>query len=252
MPEVIIAANWKMNTTLLEAKDLVTEMKSALVAIEGVEVVLCPPFISLPLVRDLLEGSGIAVGAQNMHFEESGAFTGEVSPRMLADLCQFVILGHSERRQLFGETDELINKKVKAALDVGLIPMLCVGEQLQEREEGSAESVVGAQVHAALSGIQAPNGLVIAYEPVWAIGTGRAATPADAQAVMAHIRKVVGSLYGDNSAADISLLYGGSVNADNAAGFLAERDINGALVGGASLKAESFVSLVGQAAHVAS
>jgi triosephosphate isomerase len=252
MPTSIIAGNWKMNTTIQEAKALVTAMRPRLDAIGGVQKVVCPPFVSLAEVRDVLRGSSIGLGAQNMHHEEKGAFTGEVSPAMLVGLCQYVILGHSERRQLFGEADDFINKKVKAALKAGLRPILCVGERLPEREEGRAEEVVEGQLRGSLAGIDAPGGLVVAYEPVWAIGTGRAATPDIAQSMMAHIRRVLSSLWGQEAANDTSLLYGGSVNPGNTSDFMRQKDINGALVGGASLQADSFIEIVKKAADARS
>ena len=248
MPTTIIAGNWKMNTTLQDAKTLVSDMKARLEAISGIESVVCPPFISLAAIGEMLQGSSVGLGAQNMHSEEQGAYTGEISPGMLASLCQFVILGHSERRQLFGETDDFINQKVKAAFKVGLRPILCVGEQLQERESGRAEAVVEAQLRGGLSGIDSPGSLVVAYEPVWAIGTGKAATPDVAQEMMAHVRSVLASLYGAD-AADISLLYGGSVNPGNTVDYMREQDINGALVGGAALNADSFVEIAQKAAE---
>lgn len=249
MPPVIIAGNWKMNTTLAEARDLATRMRPGLDAVSGVEKVVCPPFISLAAVGEVLKGSSIRLGAQNMHHEEKGAFTGEVSPLMLAGLCQYVILGHSERRQYFGETDEAVNKKVRAALKAGLRPILCVGEQLAEREQGRAEAVVERQVRGGLAGVESLDTVAIAYEPVWAIGTGRAATPDVAQAVMVHIRRVLAALHGAQAAASVPLLYGGSVSPANAADFLREKDIHGALVGGASLNADSFVQIARKAAE---
>jgi triosephosphate isomerase len=240
----IVAGNWKMNTTLREATSLVSEMKPQLDDAQGVRTVVCPPFVSLASVADLLRGSTISVGAQNMHHEDSGAYTGEVSPLMAAELCEYVVLGHSERRQHFGETDESVNLKVKAAIRVGLKPILCVGERLDERDGGRAEALVERQLRGGLEGAETIGGLVVAYEPVWAIGTGRAATPDVAQDMMAHIRGVLTSLYGGSTASDVPLLYGGSVNAANASDYMKEPDIDGALVGGASLDADSFVEIV--------
>ncbi len=248
MPTTIIAGNWKMNTTLNDAKTLIANMKMRLEAISGIESVVCPPFISLAAVGELLQGSSIGLGAQNMHPEEQGAYTGEISPGMLASICQYVILGHSERRQLFGDTDDFVNQKVKAAFKAGLRPILCVGEQLQERESGNAEAVVETQLRGGLSGIGSPGNLVVAYEPVWAIGTGKAATPDVAQDMMAHVRSVLASLYGAD-ATGISLLYGGSVNPGNTIDYMREQDINGALVGGAALNADSFVEIAEKAAE---
>ena len=241
-----------MNTTMPEALALAGAMKERLEAIPGVEVVLCPPFISLSALAGVLKGSPIGLGAQNMYFQEKGAYTGEVSPLMLRGLCRWVILGHSERRQYFGETDELVNKKVKVAIASGLKPILCVGERLEEKEKGQAEAVVERQLRGALVGAADPDGLVVAYEPVWAIGTGRAATPADAQATMAFLRRILGELYGGSTAQALRLLYGGSVTRDNIAPFLEEPDIDGALVGGASLRAEEFLGIVEQASAIRS
>jgi len=241
-----------MNTTMPEALALAGAMKERLEAIPGVEVVLCPPFISLSALAGVLKGSPIGLGAQNMYFQEKGAYTGEVSPLMLRGLCRWVILGHSERRQYFGETDELVNKKVKVAIASGLKPILCVGERLEEKEKGQAEAVVERQLRGALVGAADPDGLVVAYEPVWAIGTGRAATPADAQATMAFLRRILGELYGGSTAQALRLLYGGSVTRDNIAPFLEEPDIDGGLVGGASLRAEEFLGIVEQASAIRS
>ena len=248
MARPLIAGNWKMNTSREEAEELVARMKPGLEAIDAVDKVVCPPFISLAAICEMLRGSGIAVGAQNMHHESSGAYTGEVSPTMLAGLCQFVILGHSERRHIFGETDDSVSRKMEAAVEVGLRPIMCVGERLEEREDGTAEAVVEQQLRLGLARITAPVGLLVAYEPVWAIGTGKAATPEDAQGMMAHIRRALSASYGDGAAAGVSLLYGGSVTADNVADFVSQQDVDGALVGGASLKPDSFVQLVRNAA----
>lgn len=246
----MIAGNWKMNTTLAEASALVMGMKQGLERIEGVDKVLCPPFISLALVKELLHGSSTKLGAQNMHFEERGAYTGEISPSMLSGICEFVILGHSERRQYFGENDEIVNKKMRGALKAGLTPILCVGERTEEKDGGKTEEVVTGQVRGALQGIPSTEGLVIAYEPVWAIGTGRAATGEGANATIAIIRSTVAQLYGDGIARGIRILYGGSVTASNVGEFMAQPDIDGALVGGSSLKAEEFVSIVEQSAAI--
>ena len=248
----VVAGNWKMNKTVAEAAALASAMKDSLEAVHGVEVVMCPPYTALEAVGKLLEGTGIGLGAQDMHYEASGAFTGEVSPSMVAEMCRYVIIGHSERRQWFGETDESVSRKVAAALEVGLKPILCVGETLEEREGGVAESVVERQVRTGLSRADSIEGLIVAYEPVWAIGTGRAASPGDAQMMMSHIRGVIGSAFGAVAANAAPLLYGGSVNPDNVDGFARQPDVDGALVGGASLEAESFVRVVrGVAAAVA-
>ena len=245
----IIAGNWKMNTTVEQAVELVQEMKDTLHAIEGVEKVLCPPFISLSAVSGLIAGSSIKLGAQNLYFEEKGAYTGEVSPLMLAGLCQYVIIGHSERRQYFGETDETVNRKVEAALKVGLKPILCVGERLEENETGKTEEVVTRQAKGALVGIDSPRELVIAYEPVWAIGTGKAATGDQANTTIGLIRHVISQLYGEQFAQNLRLQYGGSVTSANIAEFISQPEIDGALVGGASLKATEFLGIVEQTAN---
>jgi len=248
----IIAGNWKMNTTVDEALDLVDAMIDDLEDVEGVEVVLCPPFVSLATLADELVGSSVAVGAQNMHYLDKGAYTGEISPVMLADLCDYVILGHSERRQYCGETDELVNKKVVAALHHGLIPIVCVGETLAQHDAGQAEAVVTAQVQGCLAGLSVADvaGLIIAYEPVWAIGTGRAATGDDANAVIATIRRTIAALYDAATAQAVRVQYGGSVTAANIAEFICQPEIDGALVGGASLKPEEFVGIVRQTAQI--
>ena len=239
-----------MNTTLSQAVSLVKEMRDKLDKIQGVEKVLCPPFISLAAIKELVHSTSIGLGAQNMYFEEKGAFTGEVAPNMVSDLCQYVILGHSERRQYFGETDALINKKVQAALKAGLKPILCVGERLEEKEAGKTLPTVSTQFRGALAGIPSPQGLIIAYEPIWAIGTGRAATGPDANATIGAIRQVVSSLYGKEYAQGVRIQYGGSVTGANIAEFISQPEIDGALVGGASLKAADFISIVEQTAAI--
>jgi triosephosphate isomerase len=245
-----IAGNWKMNTTAAEAEQLVLEMLDKLDGIDGVEKVLCPPFVSLVAINMMLQGSSIKLGAQNMYFETEGAYTGEISPLMLRELCEFVILGHSERRWYFGETDEIVNKKVKAALANKLKPILCVGERPAENEAGKTEEVVDRQVTAALKGIEPVFNLVIAYEPVWAIGTGKAATGEQAAATIQFIRDVVAKLWDKSIAQDLRILYGGSVTSVNIAEFISHPEIDGALVGGASLKAEEFVGIVEKAAEI--
>lgn len=232
-----------MNTSLAEAVSLAAGIREAADAISGVEILLCPPFISLAAVRDAISGSPIKLGAQNMHHQPSGAFTGEIAPAMLQGLCEYVILGHSERRQLFGEDDELINSKVQAAFQHGLRPILCVGETLDQRETGQAGTVVSQQLRAGLAGILDITGLVVAYEPVWAIGTGRAATPEIAAEMMGNvISDTLRSLHPE-AAGETPLLYGGSVNPDNIAGFAALDSVDGALVGGASLQADQFAEI---------
>jgi len=243
MPDPVVAGNWKMNTTLKEAADLAAEVRDGLGSGSDVALVLCPPFVYLNTVRDAVAGSSIKVGAQNMHFEASGAFTGEIAPSMLQGICDYVILGHSERRQLFGETDELVNRKVKAAFQHGLLPILCVGETLEQREAGQAGEVVGQQLSAALSDVVDITGLVVAYEPVWAIGTGLAATPEIAAEIMGGpLLETLRSLFG-RAADDVPLLYGGSVNPGNVDTFAQQSCIHGALVGGASLQASQFLEI---------
>ena len=249
MPTPLIAANWKMHTTLREAEELTEALKAPLSAVEGAQVVLCPPFISLSKVGELIRGTPLKLGAQNVHYEEQGAFTGEVSLRMLQGLCEYVIVGHSERRHLFGESDELVNRKLRAVLEAGLKPILCVGERLEQREAGRAEEMVRAQLGAALDGVDHLRELAVAYEPVWAIGTGRAATGEIANAMMGLIRSFLADHYG-NAAAEVPLLYGGSVTSQNIDQFVQEEHVGGALVGGASLRAEEFIQIVQKTAQV--
>jgi triosephosphate isomerase len=246
----IIAANWKMNTTVDEAAELVHRMLGDLDKIRGIEKVVCPPFISLVTVAEIIKGSSVKLGAQNMYFEDRGAYTGEISPPMLADLCRFVIIGHSERRQYFGETGDIINKKVKAALGAGITPILCVGEKLEENEAGKTAEVVNRQLDLALTDIGNLDGAVIAYEPIWAIGSGRSATSKQVCETIAIVRKKIASLFNMETAGNVRILYGGSVTADNIAEFVSQPWIDGALVGGASLKAEQFISIVRQTADI--
>jgi triosephosphate isomerase len=248
----LVAGNWKMFKTVAEARHLVSELVPGLQTISGVEKVVCPPFTALLAVAALLEGSDIGLGAQNMHWEESGAFTGEIAPPMVAELCSYVIIGHSERRAYFGETDVTVNRKVEAALAHSLTPIVCVGETLEENEAGQTAEVVSRQVREGLAGISLGSGdevpLVIAYEPIWAIGTGRAATAEGANAVLADvIRPALAELFGESVSQMIRILYGGSVKGNNAAEFFHQPEIDGALVGGASLKAAEFL-LIAQAA----
>lgn len=247
-----VAGNWKMHTTVREAEELVDALRPALDGIEHIDKVVCPPFVSLTAVRQRLEGSSIMLGAQNMHFEESGAYTGEVSPTMLRDLCDFVIIGHSERRHYFQETDETIKKKLQAALKTGLKPILCIGETLEQRDAGRTQEVVVGQLTAALTdaGEGGIEDLTLAYEPVWAIGTGRAATGKDSNDTISCIRGQLRTLYGEEMAQQIRVLYGGSVKADNIEEFVVQPEIDGALVGGASLDAEQFSSIVRQTAEL--
>lgn len=243
----MIAGNWKMHKTSAEAVLLARQIREAVADIKQVEVVLCPPFTALAAVEDVISGSKLRLGAQNLHWEEQGAFTGEVSPLMLDGLCDYVIIGHSERRQYFGETDETVNRKIKAALSHNLLPIVCVGEDLAQNEAGETQAVVGGQVKAAFAGISAAEAaqIVIAYEPIWAIGTGKTASAEDANGIIASsIRGVIAGLYNDEVAQQVRVQYGGSVKPNNVEGFMAQPDIDGALVGGASLKADDFTRLV--------
>ena len=239
-----VAGNWKMNATVTEAEKLVHEMLVPLNNISRVEKVLCPPFVSLPVIKNLLQGSDIKLGAQNMYFETKGAYTGEISPLMLSELCEFVILGHSERRYYFGESDEMVNKKIKAALENKLKPIFCIGERLEENESGRTEKVISRQLKKALAGIEPTHNIVVAYEPVWAIGTGRAANGKQAAATIKFIRDFVAKLWNKNIARDLRILYGGSVTSGNIAEFVSFSEIDGALVGGACLKADSFANII--------
>ncbi len=242
----IIAGNWKMNMTKDAALKYVAELKDK-VKDTDVEVVICPPFTLLSILKDACEGTNIKVGSQNMYWEESGAFTGEVSPVMLKDLgIDYCIIGHSERRQYFGETDETVNKKIKAALNHGIIPIVCVGETLEERNEGKTESLLKEQVTEAFKGISddETRNIVVAYEPIWAIGTGETATPEMANSAIAYIRELIKGLYNDDISEEIRIQYGGSVKPSNAEELMKQNDIDGALVGGASLKADSFSEVV--------
>jgi triosephosphate isomerase len=251
MRRPIIAGNWKMNKTAAEAVQFVREIRHRLNQIEAVDSVVCPPFIALPAVHEALQATRIGVGAQNMYFEESGAFTGECAPNMLTPFCQYVILGHSERRAYFGETDEGVNRKVKAALAHGLTPMICVGESLEQNEAGQTQSFVSGQVRAAFEGLTAGQAsqCIIAYEPIWAIGTGKSASAAQAGSIIGlTVRGTMADLFSENTAQAVRIQYGGSVNEKNIADYMAHPDIDGALVGGASLKA-TFVDLVRNAAN---
>ena len=236
-----------MNKTVGEARDLVDQILRELGDFQGVDVVLCPPFTALAVVSEAITGSLVDLGAQNMHANASGAFTGEIGAPMLRELfCHYVILGHSERRTLFGETNGIVNEKVRAALQANLQPIVCVGETLEERESGATEGVVESQVRESLRDVGADElaGLILAYEPVWAIGTGRTASPEQAQEVHALIRSVIASMAGEPVADSVRIQYGGSVKADNAGELFAQPDIDGGLIGGASLEARSFVQIV--------
>lgn len=245
MRKPIIAGNWKMHKTIAEALEFVNEVKDR-VNNDKVEAVICAPFTLLKDLKQATKGTNIKIGAQNMHFEEKGAFTGEISPLMLKELdMDYVVIGHSERRQYFNETDETVNKKVLKALEVGIDPILCVGETLEEREAGNTKHVCKVQVEKALENVSKEDlaKVVIAYEPVWAIGTGKTATSEDANDVIAYIREVVANLYGE-LANEVRIQYGGSVKPSNVAEIMNQSDIDGALVGGASLEANDYVELV--------
>ena len=250
---MLIAGNWKMNTDLAAATQLAQDVVAAVGDPGTVQVAVCPPFISLDAVFGALRGSAVRLGAQNMHAADSGAYTGEVAAAMLRSVgCDYVILGHSERRQYFGETDAGVHAKVEQALANGLIPIVCVGEMLDERKAGRERDVVRTQIAGALDGVSVddPARLVIAYEPVWAIGTGETATPEQAQAMHAYIRSLLDEQFGEAFARDIHILYGGSMKPANAADLLKQTDVDGGLIGGAALKADSFAAIV-QAAQAA-
>ncbi len=243
----IIAGNWKMNKTASEARDLATALIPLVKDVKNRDVVLAPPFTSLPAVAETIKKTGIALSAQNLYWEDKGAYTGEISAEMLLELgCEYVIIGHSERRQYFGETDETVNKRLRQALNKGLLPIVCVGETLGERESGKANAVIEGQLTGALNNVTAGEmeRVVIAYEPVWAIGTGKTASPEQAQEIHQFIRDKIKAMYSDTVAAALRIQYGGSVTPDNVSTLMAMPDIDGALVGGASLKPESFAALV--------
>ena len=247
--KAIIAGNWKMNKTATEAAALIDELIPA-VKDATCEVVICVPFTDLTTAVAKCKGTNIHVGAENVHFEKSGAFTGEISADMLVDLgVEYVVIGHSERRQYFAETDETVNKRSRAALAAGLKPIICVGESLTQREQGVTEELVRMQTKIALNGVTAEElkNVVIAYEPIWAIGTGKTATAEQAQEVCAAIRKVVGELYGEAVAEATTVQYGGSMNAKNCEELLSKKDVDGGLIGGASLKAPDFAVIVNAA-----
>ena len=251
MRRACVAGNWKMNKSVQESLSLVKELVTGLDSIENVDSVICPPFIALAKVSDLIENSKIELGAQNLYWEEKGAYTGEISPGMVAEIAEHVILGHSERRAYFQDTDEAVNKKVLAALDAGLKPILCVGETLDENENGKTGAVVKRQLIGALKGVSVEEfgNIMIAYEPVWAIGTGKAATAEGAnQVIKEYIRGEVSSLYSGEAADKVRILYGGSVKPENAKEYFQQPDIDGALVGGASLKADAFIQITEAAA----
>ena len=251
MRKKIVAGNWKMNKTVSEALQLVSELIPGLNAVNGIDRVLCPPFTTLHPIAEMLKGTEIDLGAQNLFWEAAGAFTAEVAPGMVAELCEYVIIGHSERRQYFGETEETVNKRVWAALDIGLNPIVCIGETLEENQAGKTAEVVARQVRGGLAGLTPEEGakLVVAYEPVWAIGTGLAATAEDANAIHRDVvRKSLADMFGQDIAQGIRIQYGGSVKPNNAEDYFAQSDIDGALVGGASLIAEPFIAIAEAAA----
>ena len=248
----VIAGNWKCNLRLDSAFQLASGIRDRVDHIEGIEKVVCPPFVYLATVEVALSTSTVRLGAQDMHWEDDVAATGEVGPQMLAELVEYVIIGHSERRHTFGETDEAVKRKVKAALAAGLQPIMCVGETIVERNAGHTAEVLVRQTRAGLQDVALPDGFIIAYEPVWAIGTGNAATPADADESIGIIRGEVTSMFGDQKARTVRILYGGSVTPGNIAEFMQRDGVDGALVGGASLKADSFAAIVENAAAVRS
>jgi triosephosphate isomerase len=241
----IVAGNWKMNKHVREAGELAENIKMDLADCRGVDVVLCPPFTSLQAVGERITGTHIKLGAQNMHWENNGAYTGEVSPPMLRDMyCHYVILGHSERRAYFYEANDVVNRKLNAALNTALRPIMCVGETKEQREAGKAQDVVKRQLEEGMLGISSCKDVIIAYEPVWAIGTGLTATPGQAQEMHAFVRKIVSGMFGDAAGAGLRIQYGGSVKPGNAAELFGQPDIDGGLIGGAALEARSFVEIV--------
>ncbi len=246
----MIAGNWKMNTTIDDAVKLVKKMLPDLDKVRNVEKVVCPPFVSLAAVKEVIKGSSVKLGAQNIFYEEKGAYTGEVSSPMLAGLCDYVIIGHSERRQYFGETPEIIDKKIKAAVKDMIKPIFCIGESLEDNEAGKMEEVLTRQFMASCDRLYFFGGMVIAYEPVWAIGTGKSATSEQANKTIGFIRQLVRHRHGGEIADSVRILYGGSVTSANIAEFMREAEIDGALVGGASLKADDFVRITQQTSKV--
>ncbi len=240
----MVAGNWKMNNATGESVKLAQSIKENMTNVTGGDVVLAPPFTSLSAVHEVIKGSPVSLAAQNMFYEDKGAYTGEISPAMLKDAgCTYVIIGHSERRKYFHETDENVNLKVKKSLAVGLKPIMCVGETEEERETGITEFVIGTQVRKGLAGIEKPDNIIVAYEPIWAIGTGKNATPIEAEEVHHFIRNLLAETYSD-AVNDLRILYGGSVTPDNIGDLIGMKNIDGALVGGASLKSESFIGII--------
>lgn len=247
MRKPIIVGNWKMNKTVSEARELVRDLIDRVGGVSNVDIGVGPPFTALGAVAEVCSGTNVAVAAQNISWEDSGAYTGEISPPMLVDIgCKYAIIGHSERRTIFGETDDTVNKKIFAALKHNLTPIVCMGETLNQREQNETFTVIEGQAYAGLDGLTADEmkKLVLAYEPIWAIGTGKTATPGQAQEVHAFIRKILGDLYNSDVASIVRIQYGGSVKPENVAELMAQPDIDGALVGGASLKADAFAQLI--------
>lgn len=247
MRRPLIAGNWKMNKNIAESVELASQLRKQVSDVKEVEIVVAPPYTALGTVADIIKGSNIFLSSQNIFWEESGAFTGEVSPLMLKDIgCQYAISGHSERRQYFGETNETVNKRLKATLKVSLTPIVCIGEVLEEREAEKTLDVIEQQLKAGLNSLSADEmkKVVIAYEPVWAIGTGKTATPNQAQEVHQFIRKLIAQIFSKEVAEGIRILYGGSVKPDNIDQLMSQKDIDGALVGGASLKADTFAGII--------
>ena len=245
--KTVIAGNWKMNKTPAEAKALINEIKETIGKVKWCDVIVCVPFVDIPVAVKATKGAKISVGAQNIHFEPKGAYTGEISADMLKELgVKYVIVGHSERRQYFGETDVTVNKKVHTVLDAGMQPIVCVGESLEQREQGVTASVIETQVRIALNGVakEQMRKIVIAYEPIWAIGTGKTATAEQAEEIHAYIRSIIAEKYGQAVADDTTILYGGSCKASNAPELFAKPDIDGGLIGGASLKAADFKGII--------
>jgi len=243
MRKPFIAANWKLNKTISETQEFISGLIPAVKDLSGVDIVIAPPFTSLSAAAEKLKGTNVTLAAQNAFHEEKGAYTGEISPLMLIDIgCKYVIVGHSERRQYFNETDDIVNKKIKAAKKAGLGVVFCIGESLDNREAGKTFDVLNREMEKGLNGID-PEDMVIAYEPIWAIGTGRTATPEQAQEVHSYIREKINVLYG-KKADEICIIYGGSVTPENIDSLMACKDVDGALVGGASLKVESFIKII--------
>jgi len=245
--KTIIAGNWKMNKTIKESVEFVTKLKNLASTVSQCEIIVCPPFTVLYPVAQIIVGTNIHLGAQDTFWEQKGAYTGEVSPVMLCEIgCEYVILGHSERRQYFSETNEMVNRKMQAALSAGLTPIVCVGETLDERERNKTFDVVERQVRECLRGLDevSADKIIIAYEPVWAIGTGKNATPEQAQEVQSFIRKLYSEMYSEEAASRVPILYGGSINPDNISSLIRQPDIDGGLVGGASLDIEAFVKII--------